>query len=31
MAEMKEMENTTDEMMGHVEELTTAFHQIDAE
>ena len=31
MAEMKEMENMTDEMMGHVEELNTAFHQIDAE
>ena len=31
MAEMREMENMTDEMMGHVEELTTAFCQIDAE
>ena len=30
MAEMREMENMTDEMLGHVEELTTAFHQIDA-
>ena len=30
MAEMREMENMTDEMMEHVEELTTAFHQIDA-
>ena len=31
MAEMREMGNAIDEMMGHVEELTTAFHQIDAE
>ena len=31
MAEMREMENMTDEMMGHEEELTTGFHQIDAE
>ena len=31
MAEMREMENMTDQMMGHVEELTTAFHQIDVE
>ena len=31
MAEMREMGNMTDEMMGHVEELITAFHQIDAE
>ena len=31
IAEMKEMENMTDEMMGHVEEVTTAFHQIDVE
>ena len=31
MAEMKEMGNVTDEMMGHVEELTIAFHHIDAE
>ena len=30
MAEMREMGNMTDEMMEHVEELTTAFHQIDA-
>ena len=30
-AEMREMKNITDEMMGHVEELTTAFHQIDVE
>ena len=31
MAEMREMENMTDEKLGHVENLTTAFHQIDAE
>ena len=31
MAEMREMENMTDEMLGHVENLTIAFHQIDAE
>ena len=31
MAEMREMGNMTDEMMWHVEELTTAFHQIDPE
>ena len=31
MAEMRQMKNMTDEMMGHVEELTTAFRQIDAE
>ena len=30
-AEMREMGDMTDEMMGHVENLTTAFHQIDAE
>ena len=30
MAEMREMGNMTDEMMGHVAELNTAFHQIDA-
>ena len=30
-AEMREMGDMTDEMMGHVEELFTAFHQIDAE
>ena len=30
-AKMREMGDMTDEMMGHVEELTTAFHQIDAE
>ena len=30
-AEMREMGNMTDEMLGHVENLTTAFHQIDAE
>ena len=31
MAEMREMENMTDEMLGHVENLITVFHQIDAE
>ena len=31
MAEIRGMGNMTDEMMGRVEELTTAFHQIDAE
>ena len=31
MAEMREMENMTAEMSGHVENLTTAFHQMDAE
>ena len=31
MAERREMENMKDEMLGHVENLTTAFHQIDAE
>ena len=30
-AEMREMGDMTDEMLGHVENLTTAFHQIDAE
>ena len=30
MAEMREMGNMTNEMMAYVEELTTAFHQIDA-
>ena len=30
-AEMREMGDMTDEMMGHVENLTTVFHQIDAE
>ena len=30
-AEMREMGDMTDEMMGHVENLTTAFHRIDAE
>ena len=30
-AEMRQMGDMTDEMLGHVEELTTAFHQIDAE
>ena len=30
-AEMREMDDMTDEMMGHVENLTTVFHQIDAE
>ena len=29
--EMREMGDMTDEMLGHVENLTTAFHQIDAE
>ena len=29
-AEMREMGDMTDEMLGHVENLTTAFHQIDA-
>ena len=29
--EMREMGDMTNEMMGHVENLTTAFHQIDAE
>ena len=29
-AEMREMGDMTDEMMGHVENLTTVFHQIDA-
>ena len=28
---MREMGDMTDEMLGHVENLTTAFHQIDAE
>ena len=28
---MREMGNMTDEMLGHVENLTIAFHQIDAE
>ena len=30
-AEMREMGDMTDEMMGHVENLTTVFHQIDVE
>ena len=30
-AEMREMGDMTDEMLGHVENLTTAFHQIDTE
>ena len=30
-AEMREMGDMTDEMLEHVENLTTAFHQIDAE
>ena len=30
-AEMREMGDMTDEMLGHVENLTTIFHQIDAE
>ena len=30
-AEMREMGDMTDEMLGHVENLTTVFHQIDAE
>ena len=30
-AEMREMWDMTDEMMGHVEQLTIVFHQIDAE
>ena len=30
-AEMRQMGDMTDEMLGHVEELTTAFHQIDVE
>ena len=30
-AKMREMGDMTDEMMGHVENLTTVFHQIDAE
>ena len=30
-AEMRQMGDVTDEVLGHVEELTTAFHQIDAE
>ena len=30
-AKMREMGDMTDEMLGHVENLTTAFHQIDAE
>ena len=29
-AEMRQMGDMTDEMLGHVEELTTAFHHIDA-
>ena len=29
-AEIREMGDMTDEMMGHVENLTTVFHQIDA-
>ena len=29
-AEMREMGDMTDEMLGHVENLTIAFHQIDA-
>ena len=31
MVEMREMGEMTDQMMGHVEDLTTAFKQIDAE
>ena len=31
VAEMREMGDMTDEMLGHVENLITAFHQIDAE
>ena len=30
-AEMREMSDMTDEMLGHVENLTTVFHQIDVE
>ena len=30
-AEMREMGDMTDEMLGHVENLTTVFYQIDAE
>ena len=30
-AEMREMGDMTDEMLGHVENLTTVFHQIDAQ
>ena len=30
-AEMREMGGMTDEMMEHVENLTTVFHQIDVE
>ena len=30
-AEMREMVDMTDEMLGHVQNLTTVFHQIDAE
>ena len=30
-AEMREMGDMTDEMLRHAENLTTAFHQIDAE
>ena len=30
-AEMREMGDMIDEMMGHAEELTTVFHQIDVE
>ena len=30
-AEMREMGDMTDEMLGHVKNLTTVFHQIDAE